>query len=180
MPHLQGCISESLLYILFFPDHSETYLEKTVRPPVVAWVKVVVDAPNVHVDHVAEAVAAELNGVEGRLEVELQVTLLDEGRPHRLEVAVRHVLDDLHIIGIGHGAWGTGNRHRDLGKLSEQGTRSKEQGQRTEGTGNIGHREKGILREREICFKLVGNHLARLVDAPVVLLWGRPHEGGDS
>ena len=29
-------------------------------------------------------------------------------------------------------------------------------------------------------FKLLGNHLARLVDAPVVLLWGRPHEGGDS
>ena len=66
------------------------------------------DAAHVHVDHVAEAVATKLVGVEGWLEVELHVTLLGEGRPHRLEVAVRHVLDDLHIIGIGYRAQGTG------------------------------------------------------------------------
>ena len=31
-------------------------------------------------------------------------------------------------------------------------------------------------RNQERGFKLIGNHLARLVDSPVVLLWGRPHE----
>ena len=35
-------------------------------------------------------------------------------------------------------------------------------------------------RNQEIGLKLIGDNLARLVDAPVVLLWGRPHEGGDS
>ena len=82
------------------PDYYETYLENTVRPPVVAWVEVVVDAPHVEVHHVAKAVAAELVGVERRLEIKLHVVLLYEGRSHRLEVDVGHVLDDLHRMGI--------------------------------------------------------------------------------
>ena len=82
------------------PDYYETYLEKTGRPPVVAGVEVVVHAPHVEVHHVAKAVAAELVRIEGRLEIELQVTLLDKGRPHWLEVGEGHVLDDLHRRGI--------------------------------------------------------------------------------
>ena len=98
--------SESLHYIKCVPDYYENYLEKTVRPPVVARVEVVVHAPHVEVDHVAKAVAAKHVGVEGRLEVELHVVLLDEGWPHRLEVGIGHVLDDLHRMGIEHGTWG--------------------------------------------------------------------------
>ena len=117
--------------IILFPDHSDPYLEKTVRPPVVARVEVVVDAPNVHVDHVAEAVAAELNGVKGRREVELQVTLLYEGRPHWLEVAVRHILDDLHRIGYRPCTTGHGALREQGARSKEQGARSKEQGARS-------------------------------------------------
>ena len=48
-----------------------------------------------------------------------------------------------------------------------------------EGPGHRGHKAEGPGNTKRDQDKGLVYHLARLVDAPVVLLWGRPHEGGD-